>query len=88
MRGSGGDGFSDGRRQARGPYFHLQQSVLASSLKLVQQTVGILLRRLGEYTSANASHLIWLIGAPGGTRTPGLLVRSQPLYPTELRARL
>src|ERR1035441_2516027 len=26
-------------------------------------------------------------GAPGGTRTPGLLVRSQPLYPTELRAR-
>jgi hypothetical protein len=26
------------------------------------------------------------IGAPGETRTPGLLVRSQPLYPTELRA--
>ena len=26
-------------------------------------------------------------GAPGGTRTPGLLVRSQSLYPTELRAR-
>ena len=26
-------------------------------------------------------------GAPGGTRTPGLLVRSQPLYPAELRAR-
>jgi hypothetical protein len=29
-----------------------------------------------------------LSGAPGGTRTPGLLVRSQPLYPTELRARM
>src|SRR6185295_19074238 len=29
-----------------------------------------------------------LCGAPGETRTPGLLVRSQPLYPTELRARL
>ena len=28
-----------------------------------------------------------LIGAPGGIRTPDLLVRSQPLYPTELRAR-
>ena len=27
-------------------------------------------------------------GAPGETRTPDLLVRSQPLYPTELRARL
>ena len=26
-------------------------------------------------------------GAPGGTRTPGLLVRSQSLYPAELRAR-
>src|SRR5260370_23826411 len=26
-------------------------------------------------------------GAPGGTRTPGLLVRSQLLYPAELRAR-
>ncbi len=26
-------------------------------------------------------------GAPGGTRTPNLLVRSQPLYPIELRAR-
>jgi hypothetical protein len=26
------------------------------------------------------------IGAPGGIRTPGLLVRSQALYPTELRA--
>ena len=25
-------------------------------------------------------------GAPGGTRTPDLLVRSQTLYPTELRA--
>ena len=27
-----------------------------------------------------------LSGAPGETRTPDLLVRSQPLYPTELRA--
>jgi hypothetical protein len=27
-------------------------------------------------------------GAPGGTRTPDLLVRSQTLYPTELRARI
>jgi hypothetical protein len=25
-------------------------------------------------------------GAPGEIRTPGLLVRSQALYPTELRA--
>jgi hypothetical protein len=28
----------------------------------------------------------YLGGAPGGTRTPDLLVRSQMLYPTELRA--
>src|SRR6516164_10885196 len=30
--------------------------------------------------------LIGKSGAPGGTRTPDLLVRSQTLYPTELRA--
>ena len=28
-----------------------------------------------------------MVGAPGETRTPGLLVRSQSLYPAELRAR-
>jgi hypothetical protein len=28
-----------------------------------------------------------VIGAPGEIRTPDLLVRSQTLYPTELRAR-
>jgi hypothetical protein len=28
-----------------------------------------------------------MYGAPGVTRTPDLLVRSQTLYPTELRAR-
>ena len=27
-------------------------------------------------------------GAPGGIRTPGLLVRSQTLYPTELQAHI
>lgn len=31
--------------------------------------------------------LVAKIGAPGEIRTPGLLVRSQTLYPTELRAR-
>src|SRR5580658_3599139 len=35
---------------------------------------------------AAKGQLIHRFGAPGGTRTPGLLVRSQPLYPTELRA--
>ena len=29
-----------------------------------------------------------LAGAPGVTRTPDLLVRSQTLYPTELRAQV
>ena len=28
------------------------------------------------------------VGAPGGTRTPDLLVRSQSLYPAELQAHL
>src|SRR5229473_3805858 len=40
----------------------------------------------GEFQSNEG---IWIrrSGAPGGTRTPDLLVRSQTLYPTELRAR-
>ena len=29
-----------------------------------------------------------MCGAPGGIRTPDLLVRSQTLYPTEPRARI
>ena len=29
-----------------------------------------------------------LLGAPGGIRTPDLLMRSQTLYPTELRAHI
>ncbi len=29
-----------------------------------------------------------IIGAPGGVRTPDLLIRSQTLYPAELRARV
>lgn len=29
-----------------------------------------------------------LLGAPGGIRTPDLLIRSQTLYPTELRAHI
>jgi hypothetical protein len=40
---------------------------------------------------ANASkHLCIMVksGAPGEIRTPGLLVRSQTLYPAELRAHL
>jgi hypothetical protein len=32
--------------------------------------------------------LLGICGAPGGSRTPDLLVRSQTLYPAELRARV
>ena len=31
---------------------------------------------------------LWIYGAPGEIRTPDHLVRSQVLYPTELRARI
>ena len=31
-------------------------------------------------------HGVFTFGAPGGIRTPDLLIRSQTLYPTELRA--
>ena len=30
----------------------------------------------------------WGIGVPEGIRTPGLLIRSQALYPAELRAHI
>ena len=31
---------------------------------------------------------VFLFGAPEGTRTPDLLIRSQALYPAELRAHI
>ena len=42
---------------------------------------------LAVNATAPAASLGKSAGAPGGTRTPGLLVRSQSLYPAELRAR-
>ena len=38
--------------------------------------------------SLKISRLVWLFGTPWGIRTPGLLVRSQTLYPAELTARV
>jgi hypothetical protein len=45
--------------------------------------------RLGSLTLANFRILRFIgeNGAPGEVRTPDLLVRSQTLYPAELRAR-
>src|SRR6267142_4340291 len=40
----------------------------------------------GRCLSLRNACFYWEYGAPGGTRTPDLLVRSQTLYPTELRA--
>src|SRR5580704_9302307 len=44
----------------------------------------------GHSANSRTKHMMQVIvekyGAPGGTRTPDLLVRSQTLYPTELRA--
>src|ERR1700741_2374096 len=43
----------------------------------------------GQSAISRTEHMTQVIekyGAPGGTRTPDLLVRSQTLYPTELRA--
>src|SRR5579859_2500295 len=47
-------------------------------------------REPGEYARNEPKGLISceFYGAPGVTRTPGLLVRSQTLYPTELRAQI
>ena len=49
----------------------------------------------GKYTSEQRPHAssrqtvgfpVFVYGAPGEIRTPGLLIRSQSLYPAELRA--
>jgi hypothetical protein len=47
------------------------------------EILGLLWDQAGRL---NLIRLHKLSGAPGETRTPGLLVRSQPLYPAELRA--
>lgn len=36
----------------------------------------------------NFSHLVIPIGTPGGARTPNNLIRSQGLYPIELRVHI
>src|SRR5713226_9451479 len=64
-------GFKDGEAECR-PY-----------AKLPSNRHGKL--RFGS-KNVNVEHHVGY-GAPGGTRTPDLLVRSQTLYPTELRAR-
>ena len=38
------------------------------------------------FCRAVAAYVVEMSGAPGEIRTPGLLVRSQTLYPAELRA--
>jgi hypothetical protein len=45
------------------------------------------LRNIGQIKKGPDGTLFHLSGAPGEIRTPDLLVRSQTLYPTELRAR-
>ncbi|CAN0592878.1 unnamed protein product, partial [Laminaria digitata] len=37
-------------------------------------------------TFANSAAVFEILGAPGKIRTPNLLIRSQTLYPVELRA--
>ena len=43
---------------------------------------------VAEKGPARSRSFFLRIGAPGEIRTPGLLVRSQALYPTELRAQM
>ena len=54
-------------------------------------TSGVLITLSGEASATKRAHLaegpFRFTGAPGEIRTPDLLVRSQTLYPTELRAR-
>ena len=49
--------------------------------------VAMMLIELQCRTALESCGRVLILGAPGETRTPDLLVRSQPLYPPELRAR-
>ena len=49
--------------------------------------VGALIRTSYEFTSKKRAAIFGGNGAPGRIRTPNLLIRSQVLYPVELRAR-
>ena len=53
-------------------------------LEAVTRTRG--LSPIAQNKKAEAKTSAFFVGAPEGTRTPDLLVRSQSLYPTELRA--
>ena len=60
-----------------------------------RKSAGILLRKIARGFSPSQTKKtgrrksgILFFGAPGGIRTPDLLIRSQTLYPTELRARV
>ncbi len=65
---------------APAPHFHPENR----RFEAVPFRGGILAGRRG---SENVAFIGNWSGAPGEDRTPDLLVRSQPLYPTELRAR-
>src|SRR5262245_2644515 len=50
-------------------------------------TSGPTIRSTATTVACSKRRLCQRGGAPGGSRTPGLQVRSLPLYPAELRAR-
>jgi hypothetical protein len=73
-------------------YAHLAPEHLADAAKRVEREWSIVRGQSYDRPTRAGCRVITfgqyfeLIGAPGGIRTPGLLVRSQTLYPTELRA--
>ena len=60
--------------------------VLPKSLPRIRGVASVKASRSFGSKNVSVEHQVG-DGAPGGTRTPDLLVRSQTLYPTELRAR-
>ena len=76
-------------------YVHPQEQIIRAAMDRAQAgESGHTSGHTGYHRSAAVNQeLVEVIesrkvsGAPGETRTPDLLVRSQPLYPTELRAR-
>ena len=49
---------------------------------------NIYLKNKNSHAGFKPAWLLYFIGGPGGIRTPDLLVRSQTLYPAELRSHI
>ena len=77
----------NGLDEKKAPFGALFSDQLARPERFERPTLWFVARYSIQLSYGRAADTHCLIGAPGAIRTPDPLVRSQILYPTELRAR-